>query len=142
MIEKVQRRLVRMISDKKGEVYKERLENVGLTTLVERRERGDLIEVFKTINGFNRVDRDKWFKFRNHDETRATRSTVSVTNGEQTKRKDVLFKESVRLDSRKNLFTVCVNNKWNELPDEIKGQKSVNGFKNRYNSWKRSKVDW
>ena len=72
----------------------------------------------------------------------STRSTVSVTNGEQTKRKDVLFKESVRLDSRKNLFTVCVNNKWNELPDEIKGQKSVNGFKNRYNSWKRSKVDW
>ena len=115
--------------------------SVGLTSLVERRERGDLIEAFKTIKGFNRVDRDQWFQFRNHEETRATRSTVSVTNGEQTTRNDVLFKESVRLDSRKNFFTVRVTNKWNDLPEEIKSQKSVNSFKNRYDSWNRSRMD-
>ena len=141
VMEKVQRRLVKMISDKKGDTYEERLKSVGLTSLVERRERGDLIEAFKTIKGFNRVDRDQWFQFRNHEETRATRSTVSVTNGEQTTRNDVLFKESVRLDSRKNFFTVRVTNKWNDLPEEIKSQKSVNSFKNRYDSWNRSRMD-
>ena len=141
VMEKVQRRLVRMISDKKGDTYEERLESVGLTSLVERRERGDMVEVFKSLNGFNRVDRDQWFKFRKHEESRATRSTVSVINGEENKREDVLFKESVKLDSRKHFFTVRVTDKWNELPDEIKQQKSVNSFKNRYDSWKRPKVD-
>ena len=37
-IEKVQKRMVRLISDKKGETYEERLESVGLTTLVGRGE--------------------------------------------------------------------------------------------------------
>ena len=35
--------------DKKGGTYEERLESIGLTTLVERRERGDAIETFKTM---------------------------------------------------------------------------------------------
>ena len=30
----------------------------GLTTLVERRERGDAIETFKTLNGFNKVQKE------------------------------------------------------------------------------------
>ena len=35
MLEKVQKRLVRLISDKRGNSYKERLESVGLATLTE-----------------------------------------------------------------------------------------------------------
>ena len=56
-LERVQKRLIRNISDKRGETYEERLRNVGLTTLEERRERGDMIEAFRTINGFNKVDK-------------------------------------------------------------------------------------
>ena len=72
-----------MVLDKKGDTYKERLRSIGLTLLVERRERGDVIETFKTIKGFNRVNRDNWFKFRDCDSMRATRSTVSITDDEQ-----------------------------------------------------------
>ena len=42
-LEKVQERLVRMISDVKGANYKEKLKDAGLTTLEKRRERGDVI---------------------------------------------------------------------------------------------------
>ena len=103
----------------------------------ERRERGDMIETFRTIKGLNKVDRDNWFKLRNPENARATRSTVSVTENEQTERKDVMFMEHVRLDNRKRFFSVRVICKWNEVPDEIKAQKSDNAFKNRYDEWKR-----
>ena len=122
-LEKVQRRMVRMISDKRGDTYEERLESVGLTSLVERRERGDAIETFKTLRGFNRVNRDNWFQFRDCDNMRATRSTVSVTDDDdQQQREDVLFMESVRLDTRKHFFSVRVVSKWNRIPDEVKSR--------------------
>ena len=54
VLEKVQRRLVKMISDKKGDTYEECLKSIGLTSLVEKRERGDIIETFKTMRGFVR----------------------------------------------------------------------------------------
>ena len=59
VLENVQRRMVRMISNKRGNTYEERLENVGLTTLTERRARGDMIEVFRTMRGFNEVDKNE-----------------------------------------------------------------------------------
>ena len=87
----------------------------------------DMIETFRTMKGFSRVDMSKWFSFRNAGNSRATRSTVSVTDDdEQQERKDVLFMENVRLDCRKNFFTVRVINSWNRIPDEIKELKTVN----------------
>ena len=137
MLERVQKRMVRMISDKRGNSYEERLRSIGLTTLTERRERGDAIETFKTLKGFNNVNRSEWFLFRDATSMRPTRSTVAIDNDGQRQRADVLFMESVRLDSRKNFFTVRAVNKWNEIPDEIKARKSINSFKNGYDEWRR-----
>ena len=50
----------------------------------------------------------------------------------------MLEKERARLDIRKNSFTVRVVRKWNELPESVKNQKSVNGFKNAYDRWKKN----
>ena len=99
-----------------------------------------MIETFRTIKGFNRVDKEKWFVFRNTANSRATRSTVLVTadgQQQQLEREDTLFMESVRLDTRRNFFSVRVVNQWNKLPGEIRQQKTVNGFKNRYDEWNR-----
>ena len=137
-LERVQKRMIRNISDKRGETYEQRLRSVGLTTLEERRERGDMIEAFKTINGFNKVDRASWFDFRDSANTRATRSTVSVVGEEQQDRNDVLFMGNVRLESRKNFFTVRVIAKWNKIPDAVKGQRTINAFKNKYDEWKET----
>ena len=136
-LERVQKRFIRNLSDKKGGTYEERLESVGLTTLTERRERGDMIETFRTMNGSNKVNKDEWFQFRNTENTRATRSTVEIKDGEQQEQSHVLFKENVRLESRKQFFTVRMVSEWNRIPDEVKNQRSVNGFKDKFDEWKR-----
>ena len=51
-IEDVQRAFTRMIEGIGLLTYKERLNRLNLTTLLERRMRGDLIETFKIVNNF------------------------------------------------------------------------------------------
>ena len=135
-MEKVQRRLIRMVSDKKGITYEEQLKSVRLTSLAERRARGDMMETYKTKNGLNRVDKNNKFRFRDQSNSKATRSTVSVLGLEQRERKNVLFKETIRLDTRKNCVSVRVVDQRNAIPDKIKTQKSIYGFKDdRYDEW-------
>ena len=84
--------------------------------------------------------KSQWFSFRNTGNSRATQSTVSVTDDDEHERENVLSMGNVRLDSRKNFFTVRVINGWNRIPDAIKEQKSVNAFKNRYDEWRRIEI--
>ena len=51
ILERIQRRATRRMSDVSG-TYEERLRQLELTTLEERRSRGDAIEVYKYLNGF------------------------------------------------------------------------------------------
>ena len=67
---------------------------------------------------------------------RATRSTVSVGADGQQDRSDVLYMGNVRLESQKNFFMVRVIAKWNQIPDTVEGQKTINAFKNWYDKWK------
>ena len=45
--------------------YNDRLKELGLTTLETRHKRGDLIEAFKIINGFEDVDSELFFSIGN-----------------------------------------------------------------------------
>jgi ribonuclease P/MRP protein subunit RPP40 len=135
-LEKVQERMIRMLSDAKGGTYEEKLQDAGLTTLKDRRERGDMIEVFKTIKGINNVDKEVWFKIRDPAQTRATRGSTSENDGQVTARDDFLFMDNVRLDTRKNSFTVRIIGNWNKIPQEIRNKTTVNAFKNAYDKWK------
>ena len=127
-----------MLSDKRGATYEERLKNIGLTTLTERRARGDLIEVFRTMKGLNNVEKGEWFNLRDPATARATRSTVSISEDGPEPRNDVIFKGSVRLDARKYFFTERVASEWNALPDSVRNQKTINTFKNHYDAWKKN----
>ena len=135
-LEKVQERFIRQLSNKKGDTYEERLENVGLTTLRTRRKRGDLIETFKCMKGHLNVDKHSWFEIKTSETTRSTRSTSSVSEEGQTQLKsDVINLGHTRLECRRNFFTNRVIKDWNKLPDEIKDQKTVNAFKSRLDVW-------
>ena len=56
-LERIQRRATKMIK-LRDLSYEERLRECGLTTLETRRLRGDQIEVFKILNGYENIDRN------------------------------------------------------------------------------------
>ena len=61
VLEKVQRRATKTIEGFRYKTYEERLHETGLTTLVQRRKRGDLIETFKLVKGITKVDHEIFF---------------------------------------------------------------------------------
>ena len=101
--------------------YEDRLIQTGLTTLDERRTRGDLIEVFKMIKGLNKAEYKCFF----------TISQNSRTRGHRFK----LVKNRSRLDIRKHFFSQRVVNEWNALPEIVVESESVNSFKNNYDKY-------
>ena len=137
-LEKVQRRAVRAMTDVRGDTYEEKLRDAGLTTLKERRIRGDLIEAFKSIKGFNNINRDEWFDLRSREESRPTRANSTIENGQEVRKKDVLYMPKTKKETRANFFTIRVVEKWNELPEEVKAANTVNSFKNKYDQWRRN----
>ena len=56
MLERVQRRATKMIQKHRNISYEMCLEECSLTTLQTRRLRGDQIEVFKILNGYEHID--------------------------------------------------------------------------------------
>jgi len=126
-LERVQRRATRMINDKNwpsNPTYEERLQLLGIQSLESRRLRGDLIETYKYMNGFNDVNHSQLFSFvrdRHPVETR------SHTNNH-------LVSEKTTLNVRKFFFTNRVTSSWNSLPNEVKEAPSVNSFKNLYDN--------
>ena len=61
MLERVQRRATKMIQKLRNISYEMRLKECVLTTLETRRLRGDQIEVFKILNGYENIDRNIFF---------------------------------------------------------------------------------
>ena len=85
-----------MIPELRDLSYESRLLECGL--------RGDQIEVFKIVNGYEDVDRNMFFKLKEGGRTR--------------RHKAALVKEQCRLDMRKYYFSQRVINKWNKLPND------------------------
>ena len=66
----------------------------------------------------------------------STRSNTIIGNGGDQKRKhDVILRERARTESRNNCFRFRIARAWNDLPDSVKVAKTVNGFKNSYDTW-------
>jgi len=63
LIERVQHRFTRMIPGFSKLPYCERLKRLGLWSLEERRNRADLIEVFKIVKGLSGIPMESMFKF-------------------------------------------------------------------------------
>ena len=120
-LEKVQRKFTRLINDIGTLTYGERLKSLTLTTLAERRMRGDLIEAFKIIRGF-------------------------VTYGQNlfnlsTSGLNILSKiTKTTSPDRRNFFSERILKYWNILPKNVKMSESVNSFKANLESHKRHSV--
>ena len=76
MLEKIQRRATKLIPGLRDLRYEERLKECGLTTLETRRLRGDQIEVFKILNGYENIDSNIFFEIKESKITRGHNYTL------------------------------------------------------------------
>ena len=106
--------------------YEMRLKECGLTTLETRRLRGDQIEVFKILNGYENIDRTFFFTVKEERRTRGHGGHGVA-----------LAKKQCRLDIRTFSFSQRIVNEWNKLSADCVGARSVNMFKNKIDIYLR-----
>ena len=66
----------KLIPELRDLTYEERLKECGLTTLEMRRLRGDQIEVFKILNGYENIDSNIFFEIKESKITRGHNYTL------------------------------------------------------------------
>ena len=119
-LERVQERAIRMVSGLRGTNYEDRLVELGMTTLEERRHQADMAMVHKII--LEGGEPNEWFTMAG-EAARATRSAADPRN--------VRVKHG-RLEIRSNFFAIRVTDMWNRIPSKIKNMTNVHGFKSAY----------
>ena len=117
-----------MIQKLRNISYEMRLKECGLTTLETRRLRGDQIEMFKILNGYENIDRNIFFTVKEERRTRGHGITLA--------------KKQCRLggggvDIRKFSFSQRPVNESNRLSADCVGASSVNMFKNKIDIYLR-----
>ena len=119
-IEEVQRNFTRQINGLGELTYKQRLFKLDLTTLLERRARGDLIETYKILSGKTGYGQDMF---------RVSKYGVKLLYP--------IGKRSARQD---NFLNSRVIKYWNSLPMDVKTAETVDCFKSRLQAHK-NKID-
>ena len=120
-LERVQIKAVKAVSGLKGQSYEEKLTELGLHSLQDRRREIDMVQTYKIVNNIDSENSEEWF-------SRAdTRRPTNNTSG-----RDNLIKKRGQHEYRTNFFSIRVTEDWNELPDNVKSAKSVQIFKRLY----------
>jgi ribonucleases P/MRP protein subunit RPP40 len=116
-LEKVQERAVRAVSGLRGRSYKERISELGLPSLDDRRHEADMVQVYKILSEGDRVFSDQWFE--------------TMENARQTRHVDSPQLRAARASHgfRHGFFSMQAVDRWNSLPRQVKEAANVNSFK-------------
>ena len=125
MLEQVQQRAVNMVVGLKSNSYEGKYKELNITSLHERRMRGDMIQVWKYLHGQN-CGGNELFKMASEQHDRTSRHTSKPLN---------ICRENSRLEVRKNFFTPRSVDRWNRLPDYVQGAEDLNSFKNEHDKF-------
>ena len=130
VLERVQRRAVVMVTNLRGRSYEDRLEEAGMTSLIDRRIRGDMIATYKIMTGKDNVEPggDLWVAW---GWTRAKNKADSRGASHHC----IVQAVKPKLDIRKHSFSQRLVTTWNALPDSLKGVEKVLGFSMGYDEW-------
>ena len=112
-VERVQRTATRL--GVKELPYINRLRRLNLPSLVYRRRRGDMIQVYKLKSGMERIEPALFFQDPPSNRTR----------GHKWK----LYKTHAQKDIRRHCFSCRVVDDWNALPEFVINAKTLNEFK-------------
>jgi len=121
-LEKIQHRATKIPHSLSKMQYADRCLNMNLPILADRRDRGDLIQMYKFEKGINSI---KW-------QIPLIRAS-SRRRGVPTR--DRLLKEINQSNKRNAFFTNRVANSWNELDDATINSESTNVFKNHLDNF-------
>ena len=124
VLEKVQMKAVNMISGLHGTTYLEKLNELKLLTLENRRKKYDLVETYKIMHGVSDVDYKTWFVRASENASRTTRLTADPYS---------IAKQNPNTSLRQNFFSNRVIDDWNDLPVSTKGATNLNTFKEKIN---------
>ena len=126
LLESVQRRAVGMITNLSG-TYEEKLVKLGLTSLEDDRQRGDMIEMYKMMTGKSKIDASLFFTLSPiRGGALNTRGNSGYLNVEEP--------AVARYDIRRYFFSQRCPRVWNALPDVVKQAGTVNAFKAAYDT--------
>ena len=120
LIERVQRRATKLVPALRDLPYEERLLRLKLTTLEERRARGDMILTYKLISRKEKINPDKFSKMA------MVRGDPEIACGKK------IYRERCKLNKRKYWFSQRVPIKWNNLSKKEVEASSTSVFKKEY----------
>ena len=123
VLERVQQRAVRMTSGLHGKTYAEKLREVKMLSLSERRVRGDMMETWKVLADESRAGLL----------IRADALSERVTRG--TASNALVMESRINLDIRRHFFTNRVVAPWNALPSNVRNCESLDSFKLSYDKY-------
>ena len=119
LLENVQRRATKLVGKLKNKEYEDRLKDLNLIKLEDRRIRGDMILTYRLLNGEEGIDYRNFF----------TLSEVPYNlRGHSMK----LVRTFEHLNVRRNFFSIRIIEKWNSLTEHEVSAPSTSAFKSRY----------
>ena len=131
-LEKVQRSATKLMQHMKDLPYEERLKELNLYSLEERRMRGDMILMYRLLSGDLDIDYRRFFTYvQPNTQTEKLRSYnrhSKIVKAYHSSTKDI--------DVRRNFFSQRAINPWNSLPESVVSSESIKAFKWKYDNWR------
>ena len=115
-IEKIQRRATKMIPKIRNHSYHQQIRDLDLISLVQRRLREQLIEVFKYLNRFTTASARGLFDYDLNDRT--------SNNGAK------LIAKHFNTSVAQHFYPIKITTTWNALPCKVVSSRTVNSSKN------------
>ena len=123
-LEQVQRRATRLVSGLSHLSYPERLQSLNLPTLEFRRQRNDVIETFKILNNFDKVDYQRQCG-------NCGNSLFKTSLGRTTRGHCKKLQVQHQTGPRRSFFAARVTQAWNRLSSDTVKADNIETFKYR-----------
>ena len=120
LLERVQRRATKIVKSVRNESYPVRLKRLNLLSLVYRRKRADMIQLYRIMTGIDNLQSSKFIKM----EKRITRGHIFKA-----------FKPRASSRIKRNTLGYRAINEWNTLSNSVVSSENINQFKTRLESF-------